>query len=75
MSSRKIGELERQIEASRTIRRKKVQLDPNELFADIEAIWRTQIEGGRVPEESDEAGESETPSEAESTIVAAAATG
>ena len=64
MSSQKVRELEAQIEASRTVRRKKVQLDPNELSADIEAIRRTQIEAGRVPEESDEAEESETPSEA-----------
>lgn len=38
MSSQKVRELGRQSEASRTVRRKKVQLDPNELFADIEAM-------------------------------------
>ncbi|KAH8746518.1 hypothetical protein F5883DRAFT_700531 [Diaporthe sp. PMI_573] len=53
MSSQKAQELERQIEVSRAVRRKKVQLDPNELFADIEAIRRTQIEAGVVPEDSD----------------------
>jgi len=73
MSSQKAQELERQIEASRVVRRKKVQLDPNELFADIEAIRRTQIEAGVVPEDSDGSEESETPSETGSTIVVAAA--
>jgi hypothetical protein len=73
MSSQKAQKLERQIEASRVVRRKKVQLDPNELFADIEAIRRTQIEAGVVPEDSDRSEESETPSETGSTIVVAAA--
>jgi hypothetical protein len=44
MSSQKNQQLERQIEASRVVRRRKVQLDPNELFAGIEAIRATQIE-------------------------------
>ena len=72
MSSQKNQELERQIEASRTVRRKKVQLDPNELFADIEDIRRTQIEAGVVLGDSDASEESDTPSEARSTIVVAA---
>jgi len=74
MASQKAWELDCQIEARRTVKRKKVQLDPNKLVADIEAVRRAQIEVGRVPEESDEAEESETPSEAESTIVVAAPT-
>jgi hypothetical protein len=40
MASQKNQQLEAQIEASRTVRRKKVQIDPNEAFADIEAIRR-----------------------------------
>jgi hypothetical protein len=71
MSTQKNRQLERQIEASRSVRRKRVQLDPNELFADIEAIRRTQIEAGVVSEDSEASEESETPSEARSTIVVA----
>jgi hypothetical protein len=71
MSSQKAEQLERQIEASRVVRRKRVQLDPNKLFAGIEEVRRTQIEAGVVSEDSDGSEESETPSEPSSTIVVA----
>lgn len=48
MSSRKKQLLEVQIEATRKIIRKRVQLDPNEVFADTEAIRKAQIEAGEV---------------------------
>ena len=53
ISSQKNRELERQIKASRAVQRKKVQLNPNELFADIKAIRKTQIEAGVVADDSD----------------------
>jgi hypothetical protein len=67
MPSQKNRDLERQIVASRASRRKKVQPDPNETFADREAIRRV----GRVSDDNDGSKESETPSEARSSIVVA----
>jgi hypothetical protein len=55
------------------VQRKKVQLDLNELFGDIEDIRRTQIEAGVVLEDSDGLEESEIPSETGLTIVVAVA--
>lgn len=69
MTSQKTEALEAQVEATKKTKRKKVQLDPNEVFADIEAIRRAQIEVGRVSEESEESEESETPTEEGSCIV------
>ncbi|GKT51720.1 uncharacterized protein ColSpa_11901 [Colletotrichum spaethianum] len=49
-------------------KRKKVQLDPNTKFANIEDIRRAQIEGGEAEDCPAESSESELPSEAESCI-------
>jgi hypothetical protein len=69
IASRKNQELEAKIEASRKVRRKKVQIDPNESFANIEAIRKAQIEAGEVSTDSDGSEDSETPSETRSVIV------
>jgi hypothetical protein len=70
MTSQKNKELEAQIEASRKVPRKKVQLNPNEVFADIEAIRKAQIEAGVVSADEDESDDSSTPTEEGSCIVA-----
>jgi len=69
LSSRRNEELEARIEASRKVTRKKVQTDPNEIFADIEAIRKAKIEVGEISEDSDDSDESETPTDEGSCIV------
>ena len=69
MTSQKNRSLEAQIEATRTVTRKKVQLDPNEVFADIEAIRKAQIEAGEVPADEEESDDSSTSTEEGSCIV------
>jgi ABC-type phosphate transport system auxiliary subunit len=70
MASKRIEDLTAQIEASRKLKRKKVQIDPNAAFADIEAIRKAQIEAGEVSPDDDEVSEdSSTPTEEGSCIV------
>lgn len=45
--------LEAQIEASRKVTRKRVQIEPNEAFADIRAIRKAQIDADEVSTDSD----------------------
>jgi hypothetical protein len=70
MASRKVQQREAQIEASKTVRRRRVQIEPDEAFADIEAIRKAQSKRV-VSEESEESEESEALSEMGSTIVVA----
>lgn len=72
MTSQKSWALEAQIEARRVVTRKKVQIDLNAAFADIDAIHRTQIEAGAVAEESDQSEGSEASTEEGSCIVVVA---
>ena len=48
-----------QLELARPSKKKKVVLDPNSLFVDIEQIHRAQIEAGRAEESPDEESDSE----------------
>jgi hypothetical protein len=61
--------LQGRIEASRKFKKKTIQIDPNEAFANIEAIWKAQIEAGVISDDSDDSEESETPTETASVIV------
>jgi hypothetical protein len=72
MSSQKNQELESQIEASRKVTRKKVQIDPKAAFADIQAIRHAQIDGGEVfPDDYGVSDDFSTPTEEGSCIVVA----
>jgi 4-hydroxybenzoate polyprenyltransferase len=71
MSSRKNEELTSQIEASRAFRKKKVIIDPNAVFADIEAIRKAKIEAGEVSPNSDASDDSSTRTREGSVIVVA----
>lgn len=69
MTSQKNRSLEAQIEATRAVTRKRVQLDPNEVFADIEAIRKAQIDAGEVSADEEDSDDSSTPTEEGSCIV------
>ena len=71
MASKKIEQLESQIEASKKLKRKKVVIDPNAAFADIEAIRKAKIEAGEVSPDSDTSDDSSTPTREGSVIVVA----
>lgn len=58
MTSQKDQPLEAQFEASRKVTRKNVQLDPNAIFAHIEAIRKAQIEASEVSPDEDESDDS-----------------
>lgn len=68
-SQYKVQALEAQIEAAKARKRKKVKTSPNSKFANIEAIYRAQVEAGEVENRLDESSESDIPSEAGSCIV------
>ncbi|KAH9233098.1 hypothetical protein K456DRAFT_53766, partial [Colletotrichum gloeosporioides 23] len=68
---RKIEALQAEVDASRARKRKKVKMSLNLKFADIEAIWRAQIEAGELESSTDESSESENPSDSERCIVVA----
>ena len=71
MASKKIEQLESQIEASKKLKRKKVVIDPNAAFADIEAIRKAKIEAGEVSPDSDTSDDSSTLTREGSVIVVA----
>ena len=55
-AERRVDQLERQLEAVRPKKRKKVRTSPNSKFVDIDAIWKAQNEanGVEIEEESEE---------------------
>jgi 4-hydroxybenzoate polyprenyltransferase len=71
-SLQKIKSLEAQVEAGKRKKRKKVKTSPNSKFANIEAIYRAQVEAGEVENSPDESSESDIPSEAGDCIVVGA---
>ena len=68
-SLQKIKSLEAQVEAGKRRKRKKVKTSPNSKFANIEAIYKAQMEVGEVENSLDESSDSDIPSEAGSCIV------
>jgi 4-hydroxybenzoate polyprenyltransferase len=68
-SLQKIKSLEVQVEAGRRRKRRKVQTSPNSKFANIEAIYKAQVEAGEAENNPDESSESDIPSEAGDCIV------
>ena len=69
MTSRRNERLESQIEASKQGKRRRVDVDLNSTFADIEAIRNSQIEAGAISPDSDDSEDSSTPTEEGSVIV------
>lgn len=61
--------LEKQLEAARPRKKRKVQIDPNERFARIESIHRAQIEAGEMEEDCDKESDSELSTDEEDCIV------
>jgi 4-hydroxybenzoate polyprenyltransferase len=68
-SQAKIVSLEAQVEAGRARKRRKVQTSPNSKFANIEAIYRAQLEVGEAGDNPIESSESDLSSEAGECIV------
>lgn len=68
-SLEKIKSLEAQVEAGKARKRKKVKTSPNSKFADIEAIYKAQVEAGEAENGPDESSESDIPSETGSCII------
>jgi 4-hydroxybenzoate polyprenyltransferase len=68
-SQYKVQALEARIEAAKARKRKKVKTSPNSKFANIEAIYRAQVEAGEAEKRPDEYSDSDIPSEAGSCIV------
>lgn len=71
MTSRKAQLLKAQVEASRVALKKRVIINPNPAFVDIETIDRAQINAVKVSEESDDSEESKKVTEEGSVIVVA----
>ena len=63
--------LEQQVNATRPRKKKRVQISPNSKFADVEAIYRAQIEAGDKDDSMAKSGDPELPSEQEDCIVVA----
>ena len=61
--------LEQQVEAVRPRKKKRVQISPNSKFANVEAIYKAQIEAGEKTDGTAESSESELPSEPGDCIV------
>ncbi|TIC89448.1 Tripeptidyl-peptidase SED1 [Colletotrichum higginsianum] len=66
----KLELLQAQVTNTAARKRRTVQIDPNTKFANIEDIQKAQIEAGEKEDITDESSDSDTPSEAESCIVA-----
>lgn len=69
MTLQKHRSLETQIEATRAVTRKKIQLNPNEVFANIKAVQKAQIDTGEVSADEDDSEDSSTLTEEGSCIV------
>ena len=68
---RTVQGLEKQIETIRPRKKKKVQISPNSKFADIETIYKAQIEAGEKTDGMVESRDPELPSEQEDCIIVA----
>lgn len=66
---RKVEALEAELDSGRARKRKRVQINPNSKFADIEAIYQAQVEAGEVNDRLDESSESGLLSDDEDCIV------
>jgi hypothetical protein len=65
----KVEALKAELDSGRARKRKRVQINPNSKFADIEAIYKAQVEAGEVNDRLDESSESGLSSEGEDCIV------
>jgi hypothetical protein len=70
-SQREIQTLEAQLEALRPRKKKKAQISPNSKFADIDAIYRAQVEAGDQVDNTVESSDPELPSDPEDCIIVA----